>query len=193
MSGKPGRKINRKRFLYSITPLVLMLVALVVLNVVTPRTAPPPASGGSHTAVPPQPIANASPPTRGPILQATILPSPTPTITPLPNPPAEAAITLFGPPTESRLPVDGRITFYWAYSELLLPGQAMVLTLHQNDMVVAASSLTEPNFGSGYQISLDLAEMAEEGTAVWQVQLKWQNTAVPLLQSEQRSLVLLPG
>ncbi|MEZ4589675.1 MAG: hypothetical protein R3D55_00825 [Chloroflexota bacterium] len=193
MSGKPGRRINRKRLFYSITPLLLMLVALVVLNVVTPKTEPPPQNEAANTAVSPQPVANASTPTRSPILQATILPSPTPTSTPLPDPPAEATITLFGPPAESSLPVNGRITFYWTYSEPLLPGQAMVLTVRQNDLAVAASSLTAPNFGSGYQVSLDFGELTEGGTAVWQVHLQWQNIAEPLLQSEPRSLVLLPG
>lgn len=190
MFGKPRRKINRKRFVLSITPLLLMLVAIVLLNLFTPdATAIQPATA-SKTAVPPaQSAAAATIATRAPILLATILPSPTPTITPLPGVPVEASIIPIGPPDESRLPLDGRITFYWTYSEPLLPGQELVLTLQQNGTILATSSLKMPNLGSNYQISLDLKGMPA-GTAVWQVHLQWQNTTEPLLVSERRSLVL---
>jgi hypothetical protein len=102
-----------------------------------------------------------------------------------------ATITLFGPPAESSLPLNGRIAFYWDYSEPLLPGQELRLTLRQGAQIVATSSLNQPNFGDRYQMVLDVTEVASGGTAVWQVHLQWQDTEQLLLSSELRTLTLV--
>lgn len=192
MSGQAGKKkINRKRLILSFAPVLILLTAIIVLNVRMRRT-PQPQPTVVPTAVPTQAIAAGSTPTRPPILQATVLPSPTPTATLRPTAAASATISLLGPPAESSTPQDGRLTFYWTYSEPMLPGQEFVFTLRQNDTLLATSSLNRPNLGSGYQIFLDLADLETVGTAVWQVQLQWQDNVTPLVVSESRTLILLP-
>ncbi|WP_420644124.1 hypothetical protein [Candidatus Leptofilum sp.] len=192
MTSNGNRKINRKRLLYSVTPLVVMLLIIIGLNFL-PRTASEPqptVMAGTAVSSQPSTIPSTTS-TRPPILPATILPSPTPTITPRPNVAPEAAITLSGPPNESSLPLNGRITFYWQYSELLLPGQALVFTLRQDDTVIATSSLNQPNFGDGYQVLVAFEDIAEAGTAVWQVRLQWEDESSSLLTSDNRTITLL--
>lgn len=191
MPGKTGRKINRRRLVFSIAPLLVLLLAIVALNWLSPPSLATQTPSREATAVPPQISASTTNHTPSPILQATILPSPTPTVTPLPEVVSEARITLLGPPAESSFPANGRIAFYWTYSEQLLPGQEFVFTLRENGEVLATSSLSAPNFGTAYQIVLDMAEVIEGETAVWQVQLQWQNIDQPLLASENRTLSLM--
>lgn len=192
MSGEGSKKkINRKLFILYFSPVLLMVVAIIVLSV-RERDTGLPQPTVTQTAVPTQAIAAATTATRAPILPATVLPSPTPTATLLPDVPANATITLLGPPPDSSVPNNGRIAFYWMYNEPLLPRQEFVLILRQNDEILAASALQQPNLGSGYQVSLDSSDLGALGTAVWQIQLRWQGENTPLLASEARSLVLLP-
>jgi hypothetical protein len=190
MSGNSGKKINRKRFWYSIAPLLLLVVTIGTINLLTTDTPTLSPEAQGSTAVSAQTPLPTDTNTRPPILQATILPSPTPTATPRPPVPAEATITLFGPPTESSLPLNGRLTFYWTYSESLLPGQEMVLILRQTDQSLIMGSLKQTNVGNGFQVLVEVPEQLDEGTAVWQVQLNWEDTSDPLLSSESRSLTL---
>lgn len=191
MTKNHNRKINRKRFLFSITPLIILLIAIIGINFL-PMTEPVPQTPDpTGTAVSAHPTTAATTPTRPPILQATILPSPTPTSTPRPTISSEAMITLLGPPNESSLPLNGRIAFYWHYSEPLLAGQELVLTLRQNDIVIATSTLNQPNIGAGYQIVIEMADVAEAETADWQVHLQWADDKTPLLTSENRFIRLL--
>lgn len=190
MSGKSGKKVNRKRFIYSIMPLLLTIAVIVTLNLMNQPARTVQTATENSVAAPTQLSITSATPTRPPILQATILPSPTPTITPLPTLPTGAAIDLVGPPDESILPTNGRITFIWTYSEPLEPGQELVFTLQHNDTILATSSLTRPNFGNAYQISLDVSELAEVETAVWHVHLQWKMEKVPLVRSENRTMTI---
>ncbi|WP_420631215.1 hypothetical protein [Candidatus Leptofilum sp.] len=191
MSSNGSRKINRKRLLFSLAPLVALLLVLIGVNLLPLTTAEPQTPAATAVSIATQPATPIATSTRPPILLATILPSPTPTITPRPTVPPEATIHLFGPPNESTLPLNGRIAFFWQYSEPLLPGQELLFTLRQNDAVIATSRLNQPNFGTGYQILLELEDIAAVGTAVWQVNLQWEDEKTPLLSSENRSLLLL--
>ncbi|MCA9897257.1 MAG: hypothetical protein KC433_03660 [Anaerolineales bacterium] len=178
--------------MFSIAPLLVLLLAIVALNWFMPPSLATQTPSREATAVPPQISASTTNHTPSPILQATILPSPTPTATPLPAVVPEASITLLGPPAEGNFSVNDRIAFYWAYSEDLLPGQEFLFTLRENAEILAASSLRAPNFGTAYQIVLDMTDVVTEGeTAVWQVQLQWQNIDQPLLASENRTLSLM--
>jgi hypothetical protein len=190
----PQKRWQSKHFWYSIMPLLVTLFAIVLINWVWPDTASelPPTQPGP-TAVSAQPTTSSATVTRLPILPATILPSPPPTITPLPEPDITAAITLLGPPPESSVPLNGRLTFYWRYSEPLPPGQQFVLTLWQNEAVVGTKSIVQPNLGDGFQLLVSLDELAlSPGTAVWQLHLERLDEPQPLLASEERIIILLP-
>lgn len=190
----PHKRWQSKHFWYSLMPLLITLFAIVLINWVWPNTiGEPPGTRPSATAVAVQSTTTSATATRPPILPATILPSPTPTLTPLPEPDTTAAIALLGPPPESSVAVNGRLTFYWTYSKPLLPGQQFVLTLRQDETVSTTQSIAEPNLGDGFQLLVDLAELAVvPGTAVWQLHLEWVDDPQPLLISEDRTIILLP-
>lgn len=183
-----------KHFWYSITPLLATLFTIVLINWVWPgAVAESPATPTSPTAVAAQTNTFPATATRPPILRATILPSPAPSRTPLPDLAALASITLLGPPPESAVAANGRLAFYWTYSETLLPDQQFVLSLWQNDAIVATETITQPNLGNGFQLLVDLEAAAIlPGTAVWQLHLEWADEPQQLLTSEQRTIILLP-
>lgn len=191
---EPQKRWHSKHFWYSIMPLLITLFAIVLINWVWSDTVGElPTTRLSPTAVADQPNTSSASATRPPILPATVLPSPTPTITPLPELDNTAAISLLGPPPGSSVAVNGRLTFYWTYSEPLLPGQQFVLTLRQNNTVVSTQSIIGPNLGDGFQLLVDLNALTlEPGTAVWQLHLEWIDEQQPLLTSEERQIILLP-
>lgn len=191
---EPKKRWQSKRFWYSIMPLLITLLAFVLINWVWPNTTSErPSIRSNPTAVSAQPNASSATVTRPAILPATILPSPIPTNTPLPEIDNTAAITLLGPPPQSSVALNGRLAFYWTYSESLLPGQQFVLTLRQNDAVVGTQSLAEPNLGDAFQLLVALDTLSlSPGTAVWQLHLEWDDEQQPLLTSEERSIILLP-
>jgi hypothetical protein len=89
--------------------------------------------------------------------------------------------------------LNGRLAFYWTYSEPLLPGQQFVLTMQQNETAVRAKAIAEPNLGDGFQLLINLADLAIlPGTAVWQLHLEWAEEQQQLLTSEERIIILLP-
>ncbi|MAT98161.1 MAG: hypothetical protein CL608_13535 [Anaerolineaceae bacterium] len=176
-------------------PLLITLFAIVLINWVWSDTPGEPAgTRPSATAVAIQSTTTSATVTRPPILPATILPSPTPTLTPLPIPDTiTEAITLLGPPPESSVAVNGRLAFYWTYPKPLLPGQQFVLTLQQNETVITTQTIAVPNLGDGFQLPIELAELAlVPGTAVWQLHLEWADDPQQLLTSEARTIILLP-
>lgn len=192
MDSKPVKRLGNKRFWYSIMPLLFMIGIIVIINLLSPDPVESEPNRTVRTAVAVQVSSPQAAGTRQPILQATILPSPTPTVTPLSPISTNAAILLFGPPPGSILPALSRVAFYWSYSETIQPGQEFVLTVRQNGDIVATTAVSQPNFGDSYQAALDFGEIAAPGTAVWQVHLQWRNEAEPLLTSETRNFTLLP-
>ncbi len=191
---EPPKRWQNKHFWYSLLPLFITLVAIALFNLFGPGvTDQQPPAQNSPTAISAQVTTPSATVTRGPILRATILPSPTPTITPLPELTTTAAITLLGPPTESSVALNGRLTFYWTYSEPLLTGQQFVFTLRQNDTIISTQAIAAPNLGNGFQLLVDLQELTlSSGTAVWQLHLEWKDEQQPLLNSEERLILLLP-
>jgi hypothetical protein len=200
---KLKKRIKTKQFWLTVAPLLILLVTVGVYNLTIARRAV--TAVATHATPTPLPTTqtphSTSTSTRPPILPATILPSPTPTNTPLPDIPetptpgeAETAvITLFGPPNESSLPLNGRLAFYWSYPAPLPPGQQFVLTLRQKEVIHILGVLDHPNFGDSYQIQVDFEPVETVvGTAVWQVQLRWSDEEHPLLTSEVRQITFLP-
>lgn len=191
---KLKKRIKTRQFWLTVAPLLILLVALGIYNLtIVRRAATAVVTLPSPTLTPRPsrtPFPTGSPP---PILQATILPSPTPTNTPRPDVPETAVITLFGPPDESSLAQNGRLTFFWTYAAPLPPRQQFVLTLRQNGTIQVLGTLDQPNMGDSYQIQVDFAAIEPAvGTAVWQVQLQWIDEEQPLRSSEERQITFLP-
>jgi hypothetical protein len=169
-------------------PLLLLLATILFVNLLTPEaTRVETAVSSLSTPAATQPGTTPSTATRAPILPAIILPSPTPTIAPSPQLPATAAITVYGPPPNSNLPQNGRIAFYWTYSESVQPGQQFALSLRQDGEVFTLGTVVEPNAGDTFQLLIDFSSInVLPGTAVWQLHLEWQNEAFPLVSSQER-------
>ena len=190
--GKFKQITQGKRFWYSITPLLLTLAVIILINLFSSEGSPAPTTPSQNTAVPEANHPNDGQITRPPILPATILPSPTPSATPKPDLPESAQIGLLGPPAGSSLPLNGRTVFYWTYSEQLLPGQVFALQIIQFDQITTHELVTQPNFGDAYQVSIAMDEITAAGTAVWQIHLKWRDQQDLILSSEERIINLLP-
>lgn len=178
---------GNKRFGYRVAPLLFLLLGILLVNLFATNPQPEQIVTIVETAVATQ-VPSA---TRQPILQATILPSPTPTATSRPLLPDNAAINLIGPPPGSSFPSDGRITFYWQLANPIQSGQQIVLALRQNDREQIVASLDQANFGDGYQVSVNLRDVdILPGTAVWQLHLEWAEDQQRLLSSEARDLTI---
>jgi hypothetical protein len=189
---KPLKLWQGKHFWYSIMPLLITLIIIGYINLTSPEAETAQTARLTPTAVSTQPATHTANPTRPAILQATILPSPIPSSTPRPNPATTATITLLGPPPASNVPLNGRLAFYWRFSEPLLPGQQFVFSLWQNEAIISEQSVSQANLGDGFQLVLDLEELSIlPGTAVWQLHLEWADTPQQLLASETRSLIFL--
>ena len=186
---------SRQRLFYTLMPLLILLLVMLLINMFMPNKQQVEVVS-AETAVPiptPQPPAAGNSQTRPPILPAIILPTPTSTAQSRPQLPASANITLVGPPNNSSFAQNGRISFYWTFSEQLQPGQQFVFILGQNDQELVRRNLPEANLGSGYQVQIDLRELTiEQGTAIWQIGLRWTNEEQWLLVSNERNLNILP-
>ena len=177
--------MNETRWQYRIAPLLLLLLGIFVFNSLRGALPAEEANDGVETAVPTPLSTN----TRPPILQAEILPSATPTLTPRPQHPENININLFGPPANSNLSPNSPVTFYWEYPIRVQSGQQLVVTLEQNGTEYLLGNLIEPNFGSNYQLKVDMRELdIVTGTAVWQVRLEWIEEHEPIINSERRSI-----
>jgi hypothetical protein len=187
------KRLKTRRFWLTVAPLLILLVLLGVYNLLILRQNST-AVATNFTPTQPRPTQTPLPEgTRAPILLATILPSPTPTLTPRPNVPETAVITLLGPPDESSLPQNGRLAFYWSYPAPLQPRQQFVLILHQEESMQILGTLDQPNFGELYQLLVDFDDIEPVvGTAVWQLQLQGGDEKQLLLASEERQILFLP-
>lgn len=188
------KRLKTRRFWFTITPLLILLVILGAYNLLLLRQSSTAVATNPTPTLTPRPTRTPLPEgTRAPILQATILPSPTPTLTPRPDVPETAVITLLGPPDESSLPQNGRLAFYWSYPAPLPPHQQFVLILRQEESVQILGTLDQPNFGELYQLLVDFDAIEPVvGTAVWQLQLQGGAEEQLLLASEERQILFLP-
>lgn len=184
---------NRKRLFYILLPLLILLIAVLLFNLLRPSTQQTEIVS-VETAVPtPQQPTTGSSQTRPPILPAIILPTPTSTAQSRPTLPASANITLIGPPNNSSFTQNGRVSFYWTFSEQLEPGQQFIFSLRQNEQELIQHNLPEANLGSIYHLQIDLGKLTiEPGTAVWQIGLRWADEEQWLLVSNERNLNILP-
>ena len=194
MKDKQPKKLWQTRYFWlAITPLLITLIALALVNILLPEEETAEISSNSPTAVSTPRLTPATTGTRPPILPATILPTAVPTPAPTPEP-ESATITLLGPPAAATLSENSQLAFYWRYSQPLPPNQQFVLTLQQNGITVASQPVDSPNLGDNYQFLLDLADSSfASGTLIWQIQLQESDDKQVLITSEERTLVLLPN
>lgn len=183
-----------KQVLYILLPLLLLLACLGLINLLATVEgrveATPPLSttaGGDGaieaTAVPDAPPATeADPSPNG-------SPTPPPTPTPLPTIPANAAITLLGPPPEATFSLEDPVTFYWQWAAPLPEAYVFRLYLEAGDREISLGEVAEPNVGRGYRLRIDPGDyLAGSGTASWQVRLETAVAGRTLLSSEERTL-----
>jgi hypothetical protein len=187
------KRLKTRRFWLTVAPLLILLVLLGVYNLLILRQNST-AVATNFTPTQPRPTQTPLPEgTRAPILLATILPSPTPTLTPRPNVPETAVITLLGPPDESSLPQNGRLAFYWSYPAPLQPRQQFVLILHQEESMQILGTLDQPNFGELYQLLVDFDDIepvVERPSGSFS--FKGIDEKQLLLASEERQILFLP-
>ena len=190
---RPSKISRSKRIGYTVAPLLILLLIFGLTNFFSPEEQQEQMATIGETAVSTTQNSPAATATRRPILQATILPSPTPAATPRLEIPITANITLIGPPANSSLPGNSHVAFYWTFSGSPQPGQEFVLTMQQGDEEIVLGSIARPNLGDGYQLLVDMRTVdVLPGTAVWRLHLEWAENHQRLLSSEERALTFLP-
>ncbi len=191
---------KRRRAIYTVTPLLLLVLCLAAINLVPGwaggQVAGPTGEARDETvtAVSTTPSATLSASiTQLPAATSTAVPTTTPSPMPSPTLPPDALIQLLGPPEASVLSANTPLSLYWLWALPVNEGQALVVYLQANGQEVRAGALAEANMGAGYrwQISPDqLAALGEQVT--WQVRLETVATGDVLLSSEPRTVRLLP-
>ncbi len=189
----------RRRILYTIAPLLLLIVCLAGINIFnwwrqqTLLTN----GGGGETAVlnqqPNQTITTAAP---TPVqTDSTTLPTATttPPATPYipPTFPPETHIQLLGPPEDSIFSKNQPLSFYWQWPLTLAEDQFFTVTLFVNDQLLDIGSVNEPNVGLSYRWQLNPASIPNSAEMIqWQIRLFSENSDTPLMISENRVVSL---
>ncbi len=188
-------ELSRNRRITVLFPLFSLLLALAVINFLPQRLNPPPATAVIQPTGTPPPNWTPGQPTA----IATAIPgTPSTSVPPTAAPtlPANADITLFGPPGDGRFFADETIPFFWQWPLPLTEDQAFVVVVTFEGGEWAMGQVDEPNFGSQYRLSGSLANMGVADTAVsaaWEVRLIHQPTGEILRRSPSRPITLLPG
>lgn len=188
---KSTLKRKARRVVYVFAPFVLLLLCVGSINIVpglltavderqtTPiSSAPPPASAttASQSAI-------TSTPTAQPTVQATA--------TPIPTIPADAIITLLGPPAGSTFAEAHLVTFYWSWPLPLTDGQQFVVYAANGGETYQLGTVAEPNLGTNYQLTVALGErLGGSGQFQWQTRLETAVSNLVLATSENRNIRL---
>ena len=187
---RPSSPSSLRRTLYILMPLIVLLFILAAINLLsTPQTAvssqPTSSPTTAATAVLPTLTPTSIPPTK-PVQETAVLPTPTsqPTATATPFP-SNSAITLLGPPADSRLIQENPIPFYWSWPHPLAESDFFVVYLRQEGTEIVLGSVSEPNLGQVYQL---IATSPVRGEVSWFVRLESGETAVFLQESPVRPI-----
>ncbi len=188
------RPNKRRRIFTIITPLLLLLLCLGLLNSLPrpkPAAPPPTFTPKAETAVP-TPAALAPIQTEETAVLPTQTTPPTATAIPLPVFPPTATITLLGPPADSRLLADDSLTLYWTWSEPLAEDQYFGVYLRDETGDVPVGRLVEANLGMGYRWQTAVNALTDSGGEIQLlVKLETIRSETPLLSSEPRTFVIL--
>lgn len=166
-----------RRLLHILTPLLLLMACIAIINLApvwpaksaTARTATPTTTSAAANAP-------GTTPTPAPTATAVSAPSPTtppPTATPRPTLPADAVVTLLGPPEAAVFATAGAITFYWTWPLPLAADERFRLYLLTANGEQRVAELAEPNVGRGYRADVRPAALDETAAPIgWQVHLE---------------------
>lgn len=202
---KERNLVNLRRFFTIVAPFLLLLACLAIINVLphyvsfTGNVAAEPSATAPVRPSPTRPPATSTVPltqneasTPIPAMTATVTASPSPM--PIPTLPAGAMIHLLGPPDKSEFSTQDSITFYWDYAHPLPEGSSFVLFFMVGNEEHQLNAGDRPNLGSAYRTRVSPGELASSADIVqWRVMLQTPLTTSPLMESETRSIRLLPG
>lgn len=184
---------KRRRQIYSVLPLLFLLLCIGGINMMY-RIRSPQTETGISVSTMTNPVDDATQlarlGTETAVPTATAIPSATPTPLPTPTIPVTATITLMGPPDHAVFATTDMISFYWRWPLPLAEGQLFSLYQLTETEDIILGSLTEPNVGSSYRLRIPATRLAE--TAVipqWTIRLE-TTTHDTLVSSESRSLTL---
>lgn len=184
---------HKKRQLYILAPLFLLLACLVVINLTSVRLGGTGQEQGvvatiGITAEVGEPAASVTLLPTSTLHTATPLPTTTAVPTLIPTIPPGMAITLLGPPNESALAGDS-ITFYWNWPLMLDETQHFAVYLRIGDEEQLLGVVAEPNVGSVYRLQAGTEPEWETAPVQWQVRLETVD-GLTQVESEIRSLSL---
>jgi hypothetical protein len=203
MKGRP-RFHRLKQLGMASAPLLLLIACLAIFNLASGLlpSAAPEESSPSPTSLPDSSPVRASPtsptlaaPTIGVTLSPSATPTAIPTATPIPIPtlPADATIQLLGPPDESASGRGNSISFYWIWPHALPDDAYFSVLIITDEQTFNVESLFAPNLGDTYFSQVNLGQLATNSSALqWQVNLHTPLMTTPLLESDRRTLRLLP-
>ena len=188
----------RKRPFLIITPLLLLLLCLLSLNLGRWLNTP----SINETITTPIVISPTliSTPTLLPItLTQTPAPTPHPTLpTPTPTdyaPPTfndDDMIQLLGPPPDSTFNTDSTISFYWHWTLPLSADQFFEVYLITENEKISLGTVREPNLGNKYRLHITLkGREITADSALWLVQLQSTQSNQPLRLSNPRKFSFL--
>lgn len=185
-----GRNSRMRRFIYIVTPLILLLLCIGSINLLPHRgatTAESIAIQSTETAVAPGRDSEIVPAIT---LAATPLPTLTATASPplLPTIPPEASIILLGPPSDSTFVAGNALSVYWTWPLPMVEGQQFALYWRADGAEQLLGTVTEPNLGRQYQFAIPATEPA---TATWFVRLEQIEPFRVLATSEARSIQII--
>lgn len=187
---------ENRQLVYRTLPFIVLLLMILLINVVprlrlspvTPTAADPTRPGITGTP-PPAPSTASATNTNTPTTQPpTVTPAPTASPTPYP---AGAEIKLLGPPANSQFQPEGTIQFYWSWPYPLAETRQFSLYWQQGNNEQRLRSLTEPNLGTHYRLSVIVDETFPAGEGSWQIRLETAATQANILSSQSRSLAII--
>ncbi len=183
MSDLPADKINARRTVLLIAPLLIVALAVGVLAVLLessrgqqPSAAPVVAEVGAATASPASGSAVAVRPTIGLATPWGILPANQPVATETPAVAPEATVQpvlLLGPPPDSIFTAGSEISFYWQWPGELEEGQSFVVQAGVDGQWREIDRVDGVNLGQLYRVTVDTSAAGlNAGSYQWQVVLE---------------------
>ncbi len=194
-----------KQILTIVAPLLIVLACFGIINLL-PRfqsstnaavTEPTPVAVQEPFPTPPSPTSTVlSGQSHGVTSTPVPAPTETPTAAPTPSPVVAPGVTirLLGPPDESEFSRQDSITVYWEFPGILPEGTTFVLAIGAQEDEQLLPAGDTPNLGSAFRLRVDLGEVAAEAETVqWRVILLMASGGSPLLESETRTIRVLPA
>jgi hypothetical protein len=108
--------------------------------------------------------------------------------------PAGVEIQLLGPAEDSRFGAEDSVSYYWLWPIPLKQGQLFTLHILANGEEHVVGPLDAPNLDSAYRVRVSMGDViGSSGLLQWKVRLSIIPSLTPLIESETRTITLLPG